>query len=198
MNQKKTHSFIIFIAVLITGNAWAGDRVDCLSLATAHQYKQAFPICLKVAKEGDGKAQGKVGKLYMYGRGVEQDEAAAIYWFHKAAVQGEASAQVALGKFYGNPKDKRHNYAKALKWLRLAEKHGDKEAPAYLGRMYEMGNGITRNTNIAGKWYYKAGLMALNDGDVMGASLMLMMIKNLHENATSYASKLEEKIKAAQ
>ena len=31
--------------------------------------------------------------MYAIGRGIEQDDEAAVYWFRKAAEQGDASAQ---------------------------------------------------------------------------------------------------------
>jgi TPR repeat protein len=50
------------------------------------------------ADQGDADGQYNLGTLYEEGRGVEQDERMAIYWYQKAAAQGQADAKAAVDK----------------------------------------------------------------------------------------------------
>jgi len=53
------------------------------------------------AEQGDANAQFNLGVMYANGRGVPQDDAAAVRWFRLAADQGNAGAQHNLGFMYG-------------------------------------------------------------------------------------------------
>lgn len=52
------------------------------------------------AKQGDAKAQFKLGACFYNGTGVEQDYKKAFEWFLKAAEQGDLWAQNDLGNCY--------------------------------------------------------------------------------------------------
>ncbi|MBH54249.1 MAG: hypothetical protein CMI18_07865 [Opitutaceae bacterium] len=79
------------------------------------------------AKNGDAWAQFTLGIAYAIGRGVPQDDKAAINWYKKAAEQGHADSQAGLGLInweYGNGivEDKVQAYA----WLNIAASNDDK------------------------------------------------------------------------
>ena len=79
------------------------------------------------AKNGDAWAQFTLGIAYAIGRGVPQDDKAAINWYKKAAEQGHADSQAGLGLInweYGNGivEDKVQAYA----WLNIAAANDDK------------------------------------------------------------------------
>jgi TPR repeat protein len=46
-----------------------------------------------LAETGDAAAQFRLGSMYHHGKGVPQDDAEAVKWYHKAAVQGNTDAQ---------------------------------------------------------------------------------------------------------
>jgi TPR repeat protein len=62
------------------------------------------------------------------GRGVPQDDAAAVSWYRKAADQGDADAQVLLGQMYSMGRGVPQDYVIAHMWLNLAAASGDKVA----------------------------------------------------------------------
>ena len=49
------------------------------------------------AEQGDAEAQFNLGKAYLWGRGVAQDNREGMRWYRMAAEQGLAIAQLALG-----------------------------------------------------------------------------------------------------
>lgn len=56
-------------------------------------YAKIYWIIKPQAKNGDPSAQYLLGRLYMNGKGVEQDYSQASYWFQQSAMQGFAPAQ---------------------------------------------------------------------------------------------------------
>ncbi|MFQ2690164.1 tetratricopeptide repeat protein, partial [Aeromonas caviae] len=63
----------------------------------AQDDKQAVTWFRKAAEQGDAKAQGLLGIMYVQGKGVAQDDKQAVTWFRKAAEQGDATAQYLMG-----------------------------------------------------------------------------------------------------
>ncbi len=58
--------------------------------------------------------------MYENGRGVPQDDAAAVSWYRKAADQGYATAQHSLGVMYMNGQGVPQDLVQAHKWFSLA------------------------------------------------------------------------------
>ena len=52
---------------------------------------------IKDAEAGDAEAQVRLGFLYYYGEGVEQDFDKAVEWFRKSAEQGQVSCTESTG-----------------------------------------------------------------------------------------------------
>lgn len=59
------------------------------------------------AEGGDSSAQVRLGKAYLDGNGVPQNDALAFKWFRKAADQGDAAAENELGIIYRMGKELR-------------------------------------------------------------------------------------------
>ena len=84
------------LALLVVVACWG-------STLQANDWKNA-PISevQKAAEQGLAEAQIVLGVMYLYGRGVAQDDKQAAAWFRKAAEQGDALAQGVLGAMYVN------------------------------------------------------------------------------------------------
>ena len=106
------------------------------------------------AEQGDAEAQANLGVMYMFGRGVPQDDAEAVRWYRLAADQGEAHAQVNLGLMYAEGRGVPQDDAEALRWYRLAADQGNAPAQANLGigMMYAAGEGVPQDRVAAHMW----------------------------------------------
>lgn len=104
----------------LPGHAGQRDATGAYALYARGDYQAAAALLEPLAFAGDAKAQGLLGFLYEYGRGVPQSYVAAANWYASAADQGEATAQYLLGLAY----DKGHGVPKDViysqKWLILA------------------------------------------------------------------------------
>jgi len=72
------------------------------------------------AERGDARAQGYLGFMYQYGRGVPQNYGLAIYWYRRAAEQGNAVAQHLLGLMYDKGMGVATDHVAAHIWLNIA------------------------------------------------------------------------------
>lgn len=57
-------------------------------------------IVIYDAKQGNKDAQFALGERYRLGKGVPQDDKAALHWILKAAQQGDGAAQYQAGQMY--------------------------------------------------------------------------------------------------
>lgn len=106
-------------------------------------YKKAFKLLKKSAKQGNAIAAGDLGVLYKYGRGCNLNFNKARRWFKKADKLGNDKASYSLGylnlKGFGNIDQ---DYSKAVKWFKKS-KHP--MAKYWLGVCYYYGYGIQQD-----------------------------------------------------
>ncbi len=80
-------------------------------------FRRAVPFYELAAKNGDSYAQEKLGDFWSEGKGVQRDDAKALYWWCESAYRGRASAQYRLGEKYYFGKNVEKNLAEALFWF---------------------------------------------------------------------------------
>lgn len=115
-----------------------------------------FNTWLQRAQQGDATAQCEVGYYYDKGKGVEQDDAQAVYWYRKSAEQGHAQGQNNLGVFYRDGRGVAKDYEQAIYWLRKSAEQGRAQGQNNLGYMYNLGLGVQKDYVMAVYWYRKA------------------------------------------
>ncbi|WFU08161.1 tetratricopeptide repeat protein [Rhizobium sp. CB3090] len=126
---------------------------------TAYQksdYATAFKLYHERALKGDVSAQGMVGTLYAYGRGVKQDDNQAAFWFQKLAEQGNAKGQFALGGMYLAGRGVPQDYTKAAELFRNAAEQGEPFSALWLSMLYEQGQGVLKDPQQAAYWKKKS------------------------------------------
>jgi len=120
-------------------------------------YEMAVDLDIeRMAEDGDRYAQACLGRMYHYGRGVDENHSLAVKWFRKAAEQGYAEAQFSLGWMYqfGEGVDK--NHSRAVEWYRIGAEQGDTRAHFNLALIYLDGRGVDKNHSRAVEWHRKA------------------------------------------
>ncbi|TMJ05571.1 MAG: sel1 repeat family protein [Alphaproteobacteria bacterium] len=83
-------------------------------------YPRAAARLGPAAERGDARAQGYLGFMYQYGRGVPQNYVLAIYWYRRGAEQGNPVAQHLLGLMYDKGLGVPTDHVAAHVWLSLA------------------------------------------------------------------------------
>lgn len=141
------------LALLRVAPANAADFEKGLKAANSGDFATALAEWQPLAEQGDASAQFYLGQMYLLGKGVPQDNQAALKWYTLAAEQGDAAAQFILGGMYneglGVPQDDKT----AVKWYTLSAEQGDATAQNNLGTMYFQGNGVPQDYTESVKWY---------------------------------------------
>ena len=104
---------------------------------------------------------------YARGRGVAQNDAAAVYWFHQGALRGDAISMTALGLRYAAGRGVAQDWSAAVRWLTRAQERAPL-ASRFLGDAYACGLGVERDPARAAAAYTAAA-----DGGVTSASTQL-------------------------
>ena len=86
----------------------------------------------KAADQGNAKAQGLLGLLYLHGTGVEKDIPQAVELLRKAADQGDARGQILLGSLYAQGTGVEQDLPQAIEYLRKAADQGQWAAQVQL------------------------------------------------------------------
>jgi len=152
--------------------AESGERGATRELAEAYylgrggvpqDFKEAFRWYLRLARQGDARAQTSVGLMYARGYGVEKSVASAQKWWSYAAAQNEAGAQFNLGMMYSGVEGVAPDYPQAVHWYTQAANRGHVQAQHNLGMLYHEGKGVARDPVRA---YFWVGVAALQGDDV--------------------------------
>lgn len=118
----------------------------------------------KGVDQGNAYAQTNLGLMYLYGRGVAQNDQESVRYFKIAAEQGDSLAQFNLGVIYeeGNAGvDK--NAQEAVRYYKLAADQGNNMARTYLATMYRTGDDIAQNDQDAFKYFKLAADQGYDD-----------------------------------
>ncbi|MBQ6669472.1 MAG: sel1 repeat family protein [Deltaproteobacteria bacterium] len=83
---------------------------------------------IRLAEQGNAKAQYSLGILHGSGKILPQNNEQAVFWYHKAAQQGYAPAQYNLGWMYEQGRGVAQNGEQALFWYRKAAEQGFQKA----------------------------------------------------------------------
>ena len=136
-----------------------------------HKFEQ-FDVPLELqelfekAKEGDGFSQYQLGSHYERGEFIGKDNAAAFYWYRKAANSGSSLAMYFLGKCYGEGKGVDQDEIEAAKCYQKAAEGGLSLAQLSLGDCYTKGTGVSKDDAKAVKWYRKSAEKGLDIAQV--------------------------------
>lgn len=142
-------------------------------------YAQAMEILKPFAEQGDLQAQVKVGFMYYYGEGVEQDYGKAAFWLSQAAQNGNPIAQTMLAKMYHYGWGVEKDPQKAFELCYSAAQKGYAEAQAHIGILYAQGLGTGQDTSAAVNWLYRAGISYLENANREMALTMVDMIREV-------------------
>jgi len=129
----------------------------------AGSYDKASRLLTDIARQGNTRAQSRVGMMYYLGRGAPKNRTIAEEWIRKAlpevrrlAQQGVAWAQADLGSLYEDGLVVEQDAERAVRWYQRAAEQGYAGAQTNLGVMYAKGIGVEINIFQAIRWLERA------------------------------------------
>ena len=123
-------------------------------------YSEALKGFLEVepsSKKLKPYVQYRIGKIYCYGSGTEQNYQKAFEWFERSAKQKNKFAQYSLANlyYYGNGVEK--DLSLAFLWYQKSSAQGQPYASYAIAQMYSKGEYVSQGGETAQR-YYKAAL----------------------------------------
>ena len=140
--------------------------------------KSAFYYFKKAADEGNVEGMYRLGRSYLFGRGVSKDKYEASKWFEKVlphylreAESGNVVSMYRLGFIYMEITGDKHDVSAGLKWLNKATELGNSDAMYWLGIIYRYGDSGDKDPKKAlnyfvmavGSGHGKSALDAVNE-----------------------------------
>jgi hypothetical protein len=107
---------------------------------------------VRAAEAGDVPSSATLGRLYMNGDGVVQNDALAFQWLLQAGKAGDASAEANLGVLYLNGRGVAPDRYAGIVWLVRAAEQGEASALASIGRAYSLGVALPKDERRALFW----------------------------------------------
>ena len=127
-------SILSTLLILCLAQQTATADINSANAALARgDYAAASAEFLRLANDGDAKAQAHLGYMYYAGEGVEQSYEEAVKWYRKAAVQGDRDAQYNLAVAYAFGEGTKQDYKESATWYRRAAEQGHAIAQYSLG-----------------------------------------------------------------
>ena len=147
----KSEEFVVkkfFYLILISISLYASTQ-EALEAYKHGEYKKAFSLYMKEAKNGNVVAENALSFLYFEGVGVEQDNTQGLQWLQKAAQSGDTRACLDLGIIYLQGQKVTKNMQQAAHYLTIAANNGDPEAQYNLALIYYNGDGVKQDVKKA-------------------------------------------------
>ena len=143
-----------------------GERNEEMSIKKYTQAWQGFLRIEPNSKKLKPYVQYRIGKMFCYGLGTEQDYEKAFEWFERSAKQKNKFAQFSLAKLY--LQEEKYDIQKAVNYF---ENCADKNhwSSYQLGRIYLFGAaGLTKDKGQAIEWFTKSA----NDGNEYAQAIL--------------------------
>ena len=133
-----------------------GERNEEMSIAKYTQALQGFLQIEPNSKKLKSYVQYRIGKMFCYGLGTEQDYQKAFEWFERSAKQKNKFAQFSLANlyYYGGGVEK--DLSQAFLWYQRASSQGQPYAAYSIAQMYRYGEYVTKDNDTAQRYYQQA------------------------------------------
>ena len=138
------------------GNSKATIALIDLLIVSANQpdRREAFLLCLPLAKSGNSYAQYRLAKMYHNGKGTSKNYSECMKWVEKSAIQNNSRAICLYIDYL--MEDSESDLSKAVKLCVNSAKKGDKYTQFKLGELYLNGVGVEKDLVESKKWFLKA------------------------------------------
>ena len=133
-----------------------GERNEETSIAKYTRALQGFLQIEPNSKKLKPYVQYRIGKMFCYGLGTEQDYEKAFEWFERSAKQKNKFAQFSLANLYYYGSGIEKDLSQAFLWYQRASSQGQPYAAYSIAQMYRYGEYVTKDNDTAQRYYKQA------------------------------------------
>ena len=150
-----------------------GERNEEMSIAKYTQALQGFLQIEPNSKKLKPYVQYRIGKMFCYGLGTEQDYEKAFEWFERSAKQKNKFAQFSLANLYYYGSGVEKDLSQAFLWYQRASSQGQPYAAYSIAQMYRYGEYVTKDNDTAQRYYKQAlsGFLKIENDDMANDDL---------------------------
>ena len=150
-----------------------GERNEETSIAKYTRALQGFLQIEPNSKKLNPYVQYRIGKMFCYGRGTEQDYEKAFEWFQRSAKQKNKFAQFSLANLYYYGSGIEKDLSQAFLWYQRASSQGQPYAAYSIAQMYRYGEYVTKDNDTAQRYYKQAlsGFLKIENDDMANDDL---------------------------
>lgn len=150
-----------------------GERNEETSIAKYTRALQGFLQIEPNSKKLKPYVQYRIGKMFCYGLGTEQDYQKAFEWFERSAKQKNKFAQFSPANlyYYGGGVEK--DLSQAFLWYQRSSSQGQPYAAYSIAQMYRYGEYVTKDNDTAQRYYKQAlsGFLKIENDDMANDDL---------------------------
>ena len=133
-----------------------GERNEEMSVAKYTRALQGFLRIEPNSKKLKPYVQYRIGKMFCYGLGTEQDYQKAFEWFERSAKQKNKFAQFSLANLYYYGSGIEKDLSQAFLWYQRASSQGQPYAAYSIAQMYRYGEYVTKDNDTAQRYCQQA------------------------------------------
>jgi TPR repeat protein len=133
-----------------------GEKNEEMSIAKYTQALQGFLQIEPNSKKIKPYVQYRIGKMFCYGLGTEQDYEKAFEWFERSAKQKNKFAQFSLANLYYYGSGVKKDLSQAFLWYQRSSSQGQPYAAYSIAQMYRYGEYVTKDNDTAQRYYQQA------------------------------------------
>lgn len=150
-----------------------GERNEEMSVAKYTRALQGFLQIEPNSKKLKPYVQYRIGKMFCYGLGTEQDYEKAFEWFERSAKQKNKFAQFSLANLYYYGSGIEKDLSQAFLWYQRSSSQGQPYAAYSIAQMYRYGEYVTKDNDTAQRYYKQAlsGFLKIESDDMANDDL---------------------------
>lgn len=150
-----------------------GERNEEMSIAKYTQALQGFLQIEPNSKKLNPYVQYRIGKMFCYGLGTEQNYQKAFEWFERSAKQKNKFAQFSLANLYYYGSGVEKDLSQAFLWYQRSSSQGQPYAAYSIAQMYRYGEYVTKDNDTAQRYYKQAlsGFLKIESDDMANDDL---------------------------
>ena len=150
-----------------------GERNEETSIAKYTRALQGFLQIEPNSKKLKPYVQYRIGKMFCYGLGTEQDYEKAFEWFERSAKQKNKFAQFSLANLYYYGSGIKKDLSQAFLWYQRSSSQGQPYAAYSIAQKYRYGEYVTKDNDTAQRYYKQAlsGFLKIESDDMANDDL---------------------------
>ena len=150
-----------------------GEKSEEISIAKYTQALQGFLQIEPNSKKLKPYVQYRIGKMFCYGLGTEQNYQKAFEWFERSAKQKNKFAQFSLANLYYYGSGIEKDLSQAFLWYQRSSSQGQPYAAYSIAQMYRYGEYVTKDNDTAQRYYKQAlsGFLKIENDDMANDDL---------------------------